>query len=211
MAELPLHPRLAHMLLTARAHGMAPTALAAAALLGTRDADRGDADFTRRLAELRGGDAERIRRQLARALGEHVGEPRADQLGAVLSLAFPERLAQARPGARGRLPPGQWPRGTAGRRRPAGRPGLAGGGRARRCRGRGAHPLGGTGGPGRDRGIAPATNHDGRGGAVRAARRHGGRPPCRPARGTGAARASSDSRSHRAGRGVVRRHPSARP
>ena len=101
MAALPLHPRLAHMLLTARAHGMAPTALAAAALLGTRDVDRGDADFTRRLAELRGGDAERIRRQLARALGERVGEPRADQLGAVLSLAFPERLAQARPGARG--------------------------------------------------------------------------------------------------------------
>ena len=101
MAELPIHPRLAHMLLTARAHGMAPTALAAAALLGTRDADRGDADFTRRLSELRGGDAARIRRQLARALGEHVGEPHADQLGAVLSLAFPERLAQARTGARG--------------------------------------------------------------------------------------------------------------
>ena len=33
MADLPLHPRLAHMLLTARAHGLAATALAVAALL----------------------------------------------------------------------------------------------------------------------------------------------------------------------------------
>ena len=101
MAELPLHPRLAHMVLAARAHGLAATALAAAALLGTRDAERGDADLARRLGELRGGEAERVRRQLARALGEPGGELHAERLGAVLSLAFPDRLAQARPGTRG--------------------------------------------------------------------------------------------------------------
>jgi ATP-dependent helicase HrpB len=101
MAELPLHPRLAHMVLAARAHGLAATALAAAALLGTRDAERGNADLARRLGELRGGEAERVQRELARALGEPSGEPHAERLGAVLSLAFPDRLAQARAGTRG--------------------------------------------------------------------------------------------------------------
>ena len=120
MAELPIHPRLAHMLLTARAHGMAPTALAVAALLGTRNVDRGDADFARRLAELRGGDAARIRRQLARALGEHVGEPQRGSMGAVLSLAFPERWPRPGPvhaapsawpmaAGHGWTPPTSWP------------------------------------------------------------------------------------------------------
>jgi ATP-dependent helicase HrpB len=101
MAELPLHPRLAHMLLCARTHGMTATALAAAALAGTREIGRGDADLTRRLAELGLGEVPRVRRQLARLLGQPLGEPDPAQLGAVLSLAFPDRLAQARPGSRG--------------------------------------------------------------------------------------------------------------
>ncbi|MGE3293489.1 MAG: ATP-dependent helicase HrpB, partial [Geminicoccaceae bacterium] len=49
MSELPLHPRLAHMVLTAGEHR--PTAVAAAALLGTRAAADAGTDFARRLGE----------------------------------------------------------------------------------------------------------------------------------------------------------------
>jgi ATP-dependent helicase HrpB len=101
MAELPLHPRLAHMVLHARARGMAGTALVVAALLGGRDPDRSDADLARRVELLaRDGDAtheaRRIRRQLARALGGEPGEARAEEVGTVTALAYPDRLAQAR-------------------------------------------------------------------------------------------------------------------
>ncbi|MFL5333708.1 MAG: ATP-dependent helicase HrpB [Geminicoccaceae bacterium] len=102
MAELPLHPRLAHMSLAARELGLAPTALAVAALLGVRDPDRADADLARRLTLLRpSGEPDRVRRQLARTLRLAVGEPDPEAVGAVTSLAFPDRLAQARPGSRG--------------------------------------------------------------------------------------------------------------
>jgi ATP-dependent helicase HrpB len=82
---------------------MGGTALAVAALLGGRDPGRGgDADLAGRLELLRPGmEAERVRRQLGRALGGGAGEPRAAEVGAVASLAFPDRVAQARPGAPG--------------------------------------------------------------------------------------------------------------
>ncbi|MEK0082201.1 ATP-dependent helicase HrpB [Benzoatithermus flavus] len=105
MAELPLHPRLAHMVLRARERGMAGTALAVAALLSGRDSDRdrSDADLVRRVELLGRGagatrEAERIRRQLGRALGGEPGEARAEAVGAVTALAYPDRLAQARGG-----------------------------------------------------------------------------------------------------------------
>ena len=101
MALLPLHPRLAHMVLAAEP-GLAPTALAVAALLGARDPDRADADLARRLALLRpGSEPERVRRQLARKLRLEVGEPELELVGPAVSLAFPDRIAQARPGGRG--------------------------------------------------------------------------------------------------------------
>ena len=49
----------------------------------------------RRLEEPSGGDAERVRRQLARALGEPTGEVHVEQIGAVLS--WPSRTAWLRP------------------------------------------------------------------------------------------------------------------
>ncbi len=101
MAELPLHPRLAHMLLAARAHGMAATALAVAARLSTRDPARGEVDLVARLTDpAPAGDATKVRRMLARALELRVGDLRPDEVGAVLSLAFPDRVAQARQGSR---------------------------------------------------------------------------------------------------------------
>lgn len=108
MAELPLHPRLAHMALRAKERGLAPTALAVAALLSGRDpaSGRNDADLASRVARLAGGDdalrdARRVRAQLARALREPVGTPDSDATGEVVSLAYPDRLARARPGAPG--------------------------------------------------------------------------------------------------------------
>jgi ATP-dependent helicase HrpB len=107
MAELPLHPRLAHMALRARERDMAGTALAVAALLSGRDPDRdrSDADLARRVELLgrgaAGREVERVRGQLDRALGAPADPARAEEVGVVLALAYPDRLAQARPGGGG--------------------------------------------------------------------------------------------------------------
>ncbi|MFZ1429454.1 MAG: ATP-dependent helicase HrpB [Geminicoccaceae bacterium] len=104
MAELPLHPRLAHMVLRAQRHGMSGTAVAVAALLSGRDPDRDrtDVDLARRLDMLRpGSEGERIRAQLMRGIKEKIGPLRTEEVGAVTGLAFPDRLGQARGGGRG--------------------------------------------------------------------------------------------------------------
>lgn len=104
MAELPLHPRLAHMVLCAGRHGMAGTAVAVAALLSGRDPDRdrSDVDLARRLDLMRSGsEGERIRAQLARRMEEKIGPWRTEEVGAVTGLAFPDRLAQSRGGGSG--------------------------------------------------------------------------------------------------------------
>lgn len=104
MTELPLHPRLAHMVLRACQYGMSGTAIAVAALLSGRDPDRDrtDVDLTRRLELLPpGSEGQRIRSQLGRLLGAKAGPIQANEVGAVTGLAFPDRLAQARPGSRG--------------------------------------------------------------------------------------------------------------
>ena len=105
-AELPLHPRLAHMVLRAGRHGMAGTAVAVAALLSGRDPDRDrtDVDLARRLDLMQpASEGDRIRAQLARSLKEKPGPVRAEEVGAVIGLAFPDRLAQARGGAKGKF------------------------------------------------------------------------------------------------------------
>jgi ATP-dependent helicase HrpB len=119
MAALPLHPRLAHMLLMAKEMGEGPTACALAALLGERDVLRGeggppDADVRLRLEALRGGrgassvdrgalhrvsaEARDLRRQLSIPSGD--GDD--DTAGLLLAFAYPDRVAQRRagPGAR---------------------------------------------------------------------------------------------------------------
>ena len=101
MADLPLHPRLAHMVLTAQERGLGATAIAAAACLSARDASADGVDFARRLEASAGSQTERIRRQLARLIGEDLAAPDPAAAGALLSLAFPDRIAQARPGSRG--------------------------------------------------------------------------------------------------------------
>lgn len=114
MAELPAHPRIAHLLLRGQDMGLADMACDVAALLGERDILRGGgADLHSRLALLSGetratkggqGAVQRAR-QLARQYrgylrgkpGSAVADPEHSRwLGALLALAYPDRVAQQR-------------------------------------------------------------------------------------------------------------------
>ncbi|HEX3972462.1 MAG TPA: ATP-dependent helicase HrpB [Stellaceae bacterium] len=126
IAALPLHPRLAHMALTAKARGQGRLACAIAALLMERDIIRAtpqarDVDLRLRIDLInergagrdlppglsldRGGvqrtrDAARqIERQLHLKSDESID---AAETGSVLALAYPDRIAQAR-GATGQF------------------------------------------------------------------------------------------------------------
>jgi ATP-dependent helicase HrpB len=127
MSTLPVHPRLAHMLLRARDLGCSPLACIVAALLSERDVLRGtagpiDADIGYRIQALRGerdagslplgaeidrdavrrvrSDADRLARQLEIAPAEIDGS--LDRLGMLVALAYPDRVAQRRDGSRAR-------------------------------------------------------------------------------------------------------------
>ena len=114
MAELPAHPRIAHLLLRGQEWGLADMACHVAALLGERDILRGaGADVHSRLALLdgearaaRGGQggvqrARQLARQYRAQLRGKPARPVADPehprwLGALLALAYPDRIAQQR-------------------------------------------------------------------------------------------------------------------
>ena len=106
MARLPLHPRLAHMLLMARARGLARPACRIAALLGERDPlNTPEADIQLRLQRLNGGGKggrwQRLRRQAQAFLdliGDDGGDFSADarSTGYLLACAYPERIARRR-------------------------------------------------------------------------------------------------------------------
>ena len=114
MAQLPAHPRIAHLLLRGEAWGLAAMACDVAALLGERDILRGaGADLYSRLALLsgesraaRGGQggvqrARQLARQYRGYLRGKAAHPVADPdhprwLGALLALAYPDRIAQQR-------------------------------------------------------------------------------------------------------------------
>ena len=115
MAELPTHPRIAHLLLRGHELGLGELACDLAALLGERDIVRGGgADLHSRLALLNGevraargaqGGVQRAR-QLARqfqgylkrrAVLAPVADPQHGRwLGALLAFAYPDRIAQQR-------------------------------------------------------------------------------------------------------------------
>jgi len=122
MARLPLHPRLAHMMLKAREIGLAGLACDLAALLEERDllrAGRGgrDSDLRLRLQILRGGETPDPRhrpaldrgvlsrvRQAARDARRRLGLRGNEQAGSdsdaglLLAFAYPDRIARRRPG-----------------------------------------------------------------------------------------------------------------
>jgi ATP-dependent helicase HrpB len=112
MARLPLHPRLAHMI--ARARELKAGALAAdfAALLSERDLLGRDAgaDLALRLDALRRGHINKPLRERIKAAAQQIrniagiGEENESGLspGALIALAWPDRIAQAR-GRNGRF------------------------------------------------------------------------------------------------------------
>jgi len=109
MGRLPMHPRLAHMLVAGKAAGYGGLACDIAALLDERDVlgGRGDCDLRSRLAALHGdggthrGALERVRRtakDLRRRMKVSGG---GGDAGELLALAYPDRVAKRR-GAEGR-------------------------------------------------------------------------------------------------------------
>jgi ATP-dependent helicase HrpB len=125
MAELPLHPRLAHMLLMAAAEGQGPPAALLAATLSERDFLRlppgqGDSDLQLRVDALEALAAGRLlagagfdlaagrqillaAAQLRRRLKIGAQRQRRPSLGRLLAWAYPERVARRRPGGEGRF------------------------------------------------------------------------------------------------------------
>lgn len=125
MAELPLHPRLAHMVTMAAAEGQGPLAALLAAVLSERDPLRfppgqGDSDLQLRIDALtslaegrafRGAEfdpaagrrilavAGQVRRRLKRGTPRQSGQT----LGRLLAWAYPDRVARRRPGGEGRF------------------------------------------------------------------------------------------------------------
>jgi len=110
MAELPVHPRFAHMLLRGRELGIGALACDVAALLEERDLLRGvgeaDLDLHSRWHRLRKGGRgrdgtaiDRVRAQTARLremLGGMPEASRGDRIGLLVALAYPERVAKRR-------------------------------------------------------------------------------------------------------------------
>ena len=103
MAELSLSPRLAHMVLTAAGQGAGVLAAAIAAALSERDIAGRDADLRARLELIErpaGNDAARRAREIARRLARQIDVPWGPVdpagAGAVLALAYPDRIAKRR-------------------------------------------------------------------------------------------------------------------
>jgi ATP-dependent helicase HrpB len=120
LARLPVHPRLGHMLIVAARKGQAACAADLAALLEARDplgAAGSGADLGPRLAALAGGTAARhadpaalaaMRAEagrLSRLVRAEAGRGEGEKLsaGAILSLAYPDRIARRRPGGEPRF------------------------------------------------------------------------------------------------------------
>ena len=142
LRALPLQPRLARMIVDAGREGAGGIAADMAAILSERGLGGNDVDLTHRLDQFRrerSGRAEDARR-MAKRWADEAGGPRSaageeqPSVGAILALAYPDRIARNRGGGTAAFPSRQWPR-------RAGRSGL--GARARALyRGRRTHRQG---------------------------------------------------------------------
>lgn len=127
MSDLPVHPRLAHMLLAAKSIGAGAAACHVAALLGERDVvrfepGRQDADVRLRVDLIRAARqnrplaipgatvdkravvrAMRVSERLRRRLGIKAENDPTDDLGRLLAWAYPDRIARLRPGLKGKF------------------------------------------------------------------------------------------------------------
>lgn len=113
MAQLAMHPRLAHMVLMGKQQGDGALACALAALLSERDIIKGekDADLYLRLRALHStGDIAGVDHAACTRVRKQVGQWRrqlhiadhdvlhADHSGILLGYAYPDRIARRRPG-----------------------------------------------------------------------------------------------------------------
>ncbi len=106
MRALPLPPRLASMVIEAASHGEASRAALLAMLLSERGLGGTDADLSHRLERLRAdrdkraGDARRLAASWARQAeaARQAGDRTLLSDGALVALAFPDRIAKARGG-----------------------------------------------------------------------------------------------------------------
>lgn len=106
IARLPLSPRLAHMLIAARDHGIAATAARVAVLLGERGLGGPGVDIDARLRRF--ADERSPRAVAARRLGDRwltlagggggTEAAPADAAGLAIALAYPDRVARRRAG-----------------------------------------------------------------------------------------------------------------
>jgi len=107
LARFPLHPRLAAMVVEAAREDKALLAAEIAAVVSERGLGGDDTDLSHRVEQFRrdkskrAGEARRLANGWAEeAGGKSHGVP-ASQAGAMLALAYPDRIARARPGKRG--------------------------------------------------------------------------------------------------------------
>ena len=102
IAELPLEPRLAHMLIEGKARGFGAAAADVAILLSERGLGGNDPDLEHRFSRWRSDRSPRAEaaRSLAKSLMRRAqikdGVPRAEDLGRALALAFPDRVSRRR-------------------------------------------------------------------------------------------------------------------
>jgi ATP-dependent helicase HrpB len=104
LAELPLPPRLAHMVLKGAASGVGRRAARIAALIGERGLGGNDVDLRHRLRLMdndrgpRAQDARILADRWAEQAGKAVGKPAGDPIddGMLLAEAYPDRIAKAR-------------------------------------------------------------------------------------------------------------------
>jgi ATP-dependent helicase HrpB len=118
LALLPLHPRLGHMVLTARKHGLAPTAAYLAAILGEPGRSmRGSSDLRDTLRihphSLSRKDTLRASmEQIARLASVSLEQPDPEAAGILTALAYPDRIARRQEDGSYRLTSGRkavWP------------------------------------------------------------------------------------------------------
>ncbi len=107
MARLPLHPRLAHMVVKAAELGAGRAAAETAAMISERDGLPRDtsADLETRLMHVRGAARDRIRQSAKQIIDVMRLGDDTDEVshGVLLGLAYPDRIAQRRGGARFRM------------------------------------------------------------------------------------------------------------